>query len=305
MDNKEINVRVSAIPTIYGENIVLRLLDMSGGIYTLDRLGMVASDMEKIAAIIRKPYGMILSTGPTGSGKSTSLYAILNSINKPDINIITLEDPVEYRINNICQVQLNRKAGMTFASGLRSILRQDPDVIMVGEIRDAETAAIAVQAAQTGHRVLSTVHTNDAAGAIARFIDMGIEPFLVSSVILVSFAQRLLRTICPYCKEEYKPPEKALDALGITMEEAKNGAIARGKGCYQCINTGYKGRTGLFEVLVNDDMVQDMILKKYSSQEITKAAVGAGKLRTLLEDAAGKVLKGITTLEEATSAVMN
>jgi type IV pilus assembly protein PilB len=304
MDNKEINVRVSAIPTIYGENLVLRLLDMSGGIYTLDRLGMVSSDMEKIDAIIRKPYGMILSTGPTGSGKSTSLYAILNSINKPDINIITLEDPVEYRINNIRQVQLNRKAGMTFASGLRSILRQDPDVIMVGEIRDAETAAIAVQAAQTGHRVLSTVHTNDAAGAIARFIDMGIEPFLVSSVILVSFAQRLLRTVCPYCKEEYHPPESALAALGITADEAKNGSISRGKGCYQCINTGYKGRTGLFEVLLNDDMVQDMVLKRYSSQEITKAAIEAGKLRTLKEDAAGKVLKGITTLEEATSAVM-
>jgi type IV pilus assembly protein PilB len=304
MDNKEINVRVSAIPTIYGENLVLRLLDMSGGIYTLDRLGMVPSDMEKIDAVIRKPYGMILSTGPTGSGKSTSLYAILNSINKPDINIITLEDPVEYRINNIRQVQLNRKAGMTFASGLRSILRQDPDVIMVGEIRDAETAAIAVQAAQTGHRVLSTVHTNDAAGAIARFIDMGIEPFLVSSVILVSFAQRLLRTVCPYCKEEYHPPESALAALGITADEAKNGSISRGKGCYQCINTGYKGRTGLFEVLLNDDMVQDMVLKRYSSQEITKAAIEAGKLRTLKEDAAGKVLKGITTLEEATSAVM-
>jgi type IV pilus assembly protein PilB len=304
MDNKEINVRVSAIPTIYGENIVLRLLDMSGGIYTLDRLGMAVPDMEKIGIVSRKPYGMILSTGPTGSGKSTSLYAILNSINKPDINIITLEDPVEYRINNVRQVQLNRKAGMTFASGLRSILRQDPDVIMVGEIRDAETAAIAVQAAQTGHRVLSTVHTNDAAGAITRFIDMGIEPFLVSSVLLVSFAQRLLRTICPYCKEEYKPPEKALDALGITTEEAKNGSISHGKGCYQCKNTGYKGRTGIFEVLVNDEMIQDMIVKKYASQEITKAAVDAGKLRTLKEDAASKVLKGITTMEEATSAVM-
>jgi type IV pilus assembly protein PilB len=216
-----------------------------------------------------------------------------------------LEDPVEYRINNVRQVQLNRKAGMTFASGLRSILRQDPDVIMVGEIRDAETAAIAVQAAQTGHRVLSTVHTNDAAGAITRFIDMGIEPFLVSSVLLVSFAQRLLRTVCPYCKEEYKPPEKALVALGITMEEAKNGTISRGKGCYQCKNTGYKGRTGIFEVMVNDQMIQDMIMKKYSSQEITKAAVDAGKLRTLREDAAGKVLEGITTLEEATSAVMS
>ena len=304
IDRKEINVRVSSIPTIYGENIVLRLLDMSGGIYTLDRLGMVAEDMVKIEEMSVKPYGLILSTGPTGSGKSTSLYAILKSINKPDVNIITLEDPVEYRINNIRQAQLNRRAGMTFASGLRSILRQDPDVIMVGEIRDAETAAISVQAAQTGHRVLSTVHTNDAAGAITRFIDMGIEPFLISSVMLVSFAQRLVRTVCPYCKEPYNPPESALTAFGISKEEAKKANFQRGKGCYQCKNMGYKGRTGLFEVLVNDDMVQDMILKKWPSKEITRAAVDAGKLRTLREDAAQKVMQGITTLEEAVTAVM-
>jgi type IV pilus assembly protein PilB len=277
---------------------------MSGGIYTLDRLGMIAEDMEKIEKMSDKPYGMILSTGPTGSGKSTSLYAILNSINKPDINIITLEDPVEYRINNIRQVQLNRKAGMTFASGLRSILRQDPDVVMVGEIRDAETAAISVQAAQTGHRVFSTMHTNDATGVITRFIDMGIEPFLISSVLLVSFAQRLVRTVCPYCKEQYNPPEKALADFGITVEEAKKSTFQRGRGCSQCKNTGYKGRTGLFEVLVNDEMIQDMIMKRKASQEITRAAVAAGKLRTLREDAAIKVMKGITTLEEAASAVM-
>lgn len=304
MSSKEINVRVSSIPTIYGENLVLRMLDMSGGIYTLDRLGMIPSDREKIEMMSEKPYGLILSTGPTGSGKSTSLYAILSAINKPDINIITLEDPVEYRVNNVRQVQLNRKAGMTFASGLRSILRQDPDVILVGEIRDSETAAIAVQAAQTGHRVLSTVHTNDAAGAVTRFIDMGIEPFLISSVLLVSFAQRLLRTVCPYCKESYQPPQSALDALGITKEQAKNANFARGRGCQQCKNTGYKGRTGIFEVLVNDAMVQDMIMKRYSNQQITKATIEAGTLRTLIEDAAAKVMNGITTPEEATSAVM-
>ncbi|MDD2317537.1 MAG: GspE/PulE family protein [Desulfobacterales bacterium] len=304
LDKREINVRVSAIPTIYGENIVLRLLDTGAGVYSLDRLGMIPSDMEKIKMVSEKPYGMILSTGPTGSGKSTSLYAILNNINKPDVNIITLEDPVEYRVNNIRQIQLNRKAGMTFASGLRSILRQDPDVIMVGEIRDTETAAIAVQAAQTGHRVLSTVHTNDAAGAISRFVDMGIEPFLVSSVLLVSFAQRLIRTVCPYCKEAYMPPQKAYEALGITQEEAQSANFQRGKGCYQCKNTGYKGRTGLFEVLVNDEMMQEMILMRKSSQEITRVAVKAGKLRTLKQDAAEKVVKGITTLEEASTAVM-
>jgi type IV pilus assembly protein PilB len=206
MDKKEINIRASTIPTIYGENMVLRLLDTSGGVYSLEHLGMNEADIRKLEPIISKPYGMILSTGPTGSGKSTTLYSILKKINQPDINIITIEDPVEYRINKIRQIQLNRKAGMTFASGLRSIMRQDPDVIMVGEIRDSETAGIAVQSALTGHRVLSTVHTNDAAGAITRFVDMGIEPFLVSSVMLVSIAQRLVRKVCPYCKRSWKPP---------------------------------------------------------------------------------------------------
>jgi type IV pilus assembly protein PilB len=303
LDRKEINVRASAIPTIYGENMVLRLLDTSAGVYSLDKLGMIPSDVEKITNISNKPYGMILSTGPTGSGKSTSLYAILNSINKPDINIMTLEDPVEYRMNGIRQVQLNRKAGMTFASGLRSILRQDPDVIMLGEIRDSETAGVAIQAAQTGHRLLSTVHTNDAAGAIARFIDMGIEPFLIASVLLVSFAQRLVRRVCPYCQESYSPSESSYMAMGITPEAAKMANFKRGKGCSQCKNTGYKGRAGIFEVLTNDEMIQEMIVKKHSSQEITRAAINAGKLRTLQQDAAAKVMQGITTLEEAMSAV--
>jgi len=303
MDNKEINVRASALPTIYGENIVLRLLDMGAGVYSLDKLGMSKEDRDKIAKSVTKPYGMILSTGPTGSGKSTSLYAILNEINTPDVNIITLEDPVEYRMNNVRQVQLNRKAGMTFASGLRSILRQDPDVIMVGEIRDGETAGIATQAALTGHRVLSTVHTNDAAGAITRFMDMGIEPFLVSSVLLVSFAQRLVRTVCPYCKESYRPPENALAAWGL--DKVENANFQRGKGCPQCMNTGYRGRTGVFEVLRVDDEIQELILKGNSAQEITRIAVRAGKLRLLKDDAAEKVAKGITTLEEAASKVMN
>ena len=303
MDNKEINVRASALPTIFGENIVLRLLDMGAQVYSLDKLGMSKEDREKIAKAVSKPYGMVLSTGPTGSGKSTSLYAILNEINTPDVNIITLEDPVEYRMENIRQVQLNRKAGMTFASGLRSILRQDPDVIMVGEIRDGETAGIATQAALTGHRVFSTVHTNDAAGAITRFVDMGIEPFLVSSVLLISFAQRLVRTVCPYCREPYRPPEKVLVAWGLDKVENPN--FQRGRGCPQCMNTGYRGRTGVFEVLRVDDDIQEMILRGASAQEITKAAVSAGKLRLLKEDAAEKVARGITTLEEAASKVMN
>ena len=302
MDRKEINVRVSSIPTIYGENLVLRLLDTSVGIYSLDGLGMIKSDIDKIQSIINRPYGMILSTGPTGSGKSTSIYAILNELNRPDSNIMTLEDPVEYRIDNIRQVQLNRKAGMTFASGLRSILRQDPDIIMLGEIRDPETAAIAVQAAQTGHRLLSTVHTNDAAGAISRLVDMNIEPFLISSVLLASFAQRLVRTICPYCKEKYQPPKAALMSVGL--DGAENNGFMRGRGCNQCMNTGYKGRTGIFEVLINDEMIQSMILEKRSAQEISREAKKMRTLRTLQEDAANKVLQGITTLEEAATAVM-
>ena len=276
---------------------------MGAGHYSLDRLGMFDTDREKIETAIHKPYGMILSTGPTGSGKSTSLYAILQRINKPDINIITVEDPVEYRIDKIRQVQLNRRAGMSFASGLRSILRQDPDVIMVGEIRDAETATIAVQAAMTGHRMLSTIHTNDAAGAVTRLIDMGIEPFLVASVLLVSFAQRLVRTICPYCKEPYQPPASALAEFGLEqrLDEAN---FQRGKGCFNCMNTGYKGRIGVFEVLLVDEMVQDLIVHQRPAQEITRAAQQAGKLRTLKDDAVGKVLQGITTLEEAASAIM-
>lgn len=302
MKNKEINIRTSTMPSIYGENMVLRLLDTSGGILSLERLGMSEDDRKKIEKMVRKPYGMILSTGPTGSGKSTSLYSILKNINKPDINIITVEDPVEYRIEKIRQIQLNRKAGMTFADGLRSILRQDPDVIMVGEIRDAETATIAVQAALTGHRVFSTLHTNDAAGAITRFVDMGVEPFLVSSVMIVSFAQRLVRTICPQCKKPFKPPEEMLKFWGLDHSENTN--FMKGKGCFNCLNTGYKGRTGIYEVLVIDDMIQKMILKNSTSQEITRAAIQAGNLTTLKENAAEKIRQGITTFEEASSAVL-
>ena len=302
MENKEINVRASSVPTIYGENLVMRLLDMSAGVTSLDRLGMSEFDIAKLRSIIAKPHGMILSTGPTGSGKSTSLYSILKEINKPDINIITLEDPVEYRIDSIRQVQLNRKAGMTFASGLKAVLRQDPDVIMVGEVRDAETAGIATQAALTGHRVLTTLHTNDAAGAITRLLDMGIEPFLVSSVLLVSFAQRLVRKICPNCSEPYNPPEQALAAWGFTRGGNEN--FRRGRGCHQCMHTGYRGRTGIFEVLIVDEEIQEMIIRGSSAQEISRSAQERGRLTTLREDAAAKVARGVTTLEEALSKVM-
>jgi type IV pilus assembly protein PilB len=302
MKNRDINVRASTIPSIYGENMVLRLLDTSTSIYSLERLGMNETDRQKLERMISKPYGMVLSTGPTGSGKSTSLYSILKKINQPDINIITVEDPVEYRIEKIRQVQLNRKAGMTFASGLRSILRQDPDVIMVGEIRDSETANIAVQAALTGHRVLSTLHTNDSPGAITRFVDMGIEPFLVASVMIVAFAQRLVRTVCSSCKAPYKPPAEALKYWGL--DKVKDANFQQGKGCFSCMHTGYKGRSGVYEVLIIDDLVKDLILKRAPPHEIARAAAEAGQYRTLKENAAEKVIQGITSLEEAASAVM-
>ena len=302
MENKEINIRTSTIPTIYGENMVIRLLDTSSGVYSLEQLGMSAGDRDKIESMVVKPYGMLLCTGPTGSGKSTTVYSMLKKINKPDVNIMTLEDPVEYRMEKIRQIQLNLKAGMTFASGLRSVMRQDPDVIMVGEIRDPETAGIAVQAAMTGHRVLSTVHTNDAAGAITRFIDMGIEPFLVSSVMLVSIAQRLVRRNCTYCRKPYTPPQAALEYWGLDKVEGAN--FMQGTGCFNCMDKGFKGRTGIYEVLIIDEMVQDLILSKKSGQEITRAARQAGTLTTLKQDAAAKVLEGETTLEEAATAIM-
>jgi type IV pilus assembly protein PilB len=302
MKNKDINIRASTIPSIHGENLVMRLLDTSTSIYSLELLGMNESDRQKIEGIITKPYGMILSTGPTGSGKSTSLYSILKRINQPDINIITVEDPVEYRIDKIRQVQLNRKAGMTFASGLRSILRQDPDVIMVGEIRDSETASIAVQAALTGHRVLSTLHTNDAAGAMTRMTDMGIEPFLVSSVMLVSFAQRLVRRTCPHCRQPYTPSPEA--AKYWQLKNVDVSGMVVGQGCFNCMHTGFKGRTGIFEVLVIDDMVRDMILRHCSSHEINRAAIEAGSFVTLRDNALEKAVQGVTSLEEAASAVL-
>ncbi len=303
MGSRMINVRASTVPTLYGENLVLRLLDTSSGILTLDRLGMSGADAERVRGMIHKPYGMVLSTGPTGSGKTSSLYAIIQEIDTPDVHIVTLEDPVEYKIESIRQIQLNAKAGMTFASGLRAILRQDPDVIMVGEIRDSETAGTAVRAAQTGHRLLSTMHTNDAAGAVSRLVDMGIEPYLVSSILLVSFAQRLVRTICPYCKEPYTPPAKALASWGL--DRVEGATFMRGRGCQQCMQTGFMGRTGIFEVLVNNESLQEMILRKAPAQEMTREAVSSGRMRTLKQDAADKVARGITTLEEAQATVMS
>lgn len=311
MEGKEINVRASSLPTIYGENMVLRLIDMSGGPMSLEQLGFEEHNKQTIQSTITKPWGMMLTTGPTGSGKSTTLYACLNYINRPDINIITLEDPVESRIDQIRQVQLNTRAGMTFASGLRSILRQDPDVVMVGEIRDGETANIATKAAMTGHMVISTLHTNDAASAIGRLVDMGVEPFLVASTLMVSIAQRLLRRNCKECLQPYTPVEQereALMRLGVSeqaMDEAvAAGTIKRGSGCVRCNHSGYKGRVGVYEVLEIAEDVQRLIMQRATSREIETFAVEHGIMKTLREDAAAKVLAGLTTVEEAASKVL-
>ncbi|MDD2966794.1 MAG: GspE/PulE family protein [Desulfovibrionaceae bacterium] len=300
VDSREINVRVSSLPTIYGENVVMRLLDMSAKrLYTLPQLGMNPADCEKIEKYARKPYGMILSTGPTGSGKSTSLYSILQMVNRADLNTITLEDPVEYRVHGIRQVQLNARAGMTFASGLRSILRQDPDILMVGEIRDGETAQIAVQAALTGHLVFSTLHTNDATGAVSRLIDMGVEPYLVASVLLCSFAQRLVRVVCPHCKEVYQPSPVLLESFGLPAE----GTYYHGKGCFRCGNTGYLGRMGLFEVMTMPLSLQEAVAGRVTTQTLRQMALAEG-MRTLAADAAEKINAGQTTVEEAARVAM-
>lgn len=300
-EGREVNVRVSTLPTTYGENIVLRLLDMASGIiYDLPKLGMSPADHAVLARCARKPYGMILSTGPTGSGKSSSLYAILKMLNREDVNIITLEDPVEYRLPGVRQVQLNVKAGMTFSSGLRSILRQDPDIIMVGEIRDKETAEIAVQAAMTGHLVLSTLHTNDALSAVYRLVDMGVPAYLVTSVLLCTFAQRLVRTVCPHCREEYVPNEAMLRDLGLSPED---GPFHRGAGCPQCGGTGYAGRTGIFEVLPMTEDFSRMVSRGESMQAVYRRALEEG-LHTMRQDAAQKIRAGMTTCEEALRVTM-
>ncbi|MFU2208831.1 GspE/PulE family protein [Solidesulfovibrio sp. C21] len=302
IDKREINIRVSTLPTIHGENLVLRLLDMSAGGLLLTDLGLAPDDLAKLRLVVEKPYGMFLATGPTGSGKSTTLFALLREINRPDINVVTLEDPVEYRLDGVRQVQLNRRAGMTFASALRSTLRQDPDVVLVGEIRDAETAAIATQAALTGHKVLSTVHTNDAAGAVMRLMDMGIEPFLVSSVLVASIAQRLVRRVCPNCAEPYTPKPEVLRFWNL--EDTQGAVFMRGRGCYMCGDTGFKGRVGLYEILVIDEDIQEMVAKRATSREISRFAADSGRLKLLQDDARLKILEGKTTFEEASSAVM-
>ncbi len=292
-----VDVRVSVIPTAFGERVVLRILDKSTNILMLSDLGMHDERIKLLNRLIKSPYGIILVTGPTGSGKTTTLYAALSTINRPEINIITIEDPIEYQMDGVGQIQVNPKIDLTFAAGLRSIVRQDPDVILVGEIRDRETAEIAIQSSLTGHLVFSTLHTNDAASAVTRLIDMGIEPFLVTSSVVAIIAQRLVRVLCPHCKEVYTPDEEILANLGLAISVMENNVFYRKKGCNLCMQTGFRGRTAIFEILVVDDDIKRMVLKTSDANQINELAIKRG-MTTLQQDGIYKVLAGITTAEE-------
>ncbi len=295
--NKDIDIRISTIPTTLGERVVLRLLDKSSSLLTLSQFGIAPEKLKLIRKLSSMSHGIILMTGPTGSGKTTTLYAMLSEINTPDINIITVEDPVEYKLDGINQIQVNSKIGLTFAKSLRSIVRQDPDVILIGEIRDHETSSIAVQSALTGHLVLSTLHTNDSASAITRLVDIGIEPFLITSAVRAVIAQRLIRVLCNECKEEYMPDAMDLKSIGLGEDGCAQKKIFKAKGCSKCFNTGYKGRTPIFEILVLDHYHKSLILKSSDSTKIRDLAIKQN-MTTLLQDGVEKIFKGITTIEE-------
>jgi len=296
IDEKIIDFRISTMPTIYGENVVMRLLDTASVTIGLEKLGFSTADqLLRYEALISKPYGIILSTGPTGSGKTTTLYSALMRINTIDRNIITIEDPVEYRLGLIRQIQVNAKAGITFANGLRAMLRQDPDVIMVGEIRDLDTASIAIQAALTGHLVFSTLHTNDAPSAVTRLINMGVEPFLISASLIGVMAQRLIRVVCEHCKEPYEPSRALIDKWGI--KDKRNIRLYRGKGCEHCKGTGFRGRSGIFELMSVDDEIREMIISGASTVSLRKKCQSKG-MKLLSEDGLLKALTGVTTIEE-------
>ena len=295
--SKNVDFRVSTCPTVHGENVVLRILDKSGLTLNLESLGFPTREFSLFKELLSSPYGIILVTGPTGSGKTTTLYSALQIVNREHVNIMTVEDPVEYQFPGIRQVQVNPVAGLTFASALRSFLRQDPNIIMLGEIRDKETAEIAVQAALTGHLVFSTLHTNDSPSAFTRLIDMGVEPFLVSSSILGVLAQRLVRKVCEKCKDSFVPSEEVLKNLGLEDKIGKNIKFLRGKGCKLCSQSGYKGRVGIYELLKMTPSVQQMVLKRSSANDIRDLAIKEG-LATLRKAALDKLLLGLTTPEE-------
>ena len=297
IERRNVDLRVSTLPTLFGESIVMRVLDKTGGRLSLDQIGMSEDTKEKIRRLIHMANGILLVTGPTGSGKTTTLYSALREINTLEIKIITTEDPVEYDIQGLIQVPINPKIDLSFARCLRAILRQDPDVIMVGEIRDEETAQIATQSALTGHLVFSTLHTSDSPGAVTRLMDMGIEPFLMTSTLRGVVAQRLVRTICSHCKESYSPSDKELEELGISNDRVKGRPFWRGKGCQRCNQSGYKGLTGIYEVFVMDESLRHLVVERVQSSELMHTARRNG-MRTLREDGILKILDGMTTVEE-------
>lgn len=297
---RDIDIRVSTIPTAFGESVVMRLLDKSSVLLDVSTLGFIGKNLDYIQDVIHRPHGIVLVTGPTGSGKTTTLYSCLSKINSPELKIITVEDPVEYQLPGINQMQVNPKIDLTFATGLRAFLRQDPDVIMVGEIRDKETAEIAVQAALTGHLVFSTLHTNDAPASITRLVDMGVEPFLVSSSVVCIMAQRLVRGVCKDCARKYTPEEAEVAKIGLTLADLKGRQLFRPVGCPNCLETGYSGRTGIHEIMVLTDPIRSEIMKGSDASTIKKVAQAEG-MKTLREDAAQKVLMGWTTIEEILS----
>ena len=294
---REVNLRVSSLPTAYGENVVLRILDPSAQIGNLDKLGFEPDVLAQFRDLIARPYGVILVTGPTGSGKTTTLYAVLGEASTGDVSTFTLEDPIEYRMRLIRQTQVREEVGLTFSAGLRALLRQDPDIILVGETRDTETAQLMVRAALTGHMVFSTLHTNDAPGAIPRLVDMGVEPYLLPASLLGILAQRLVRTVCDKCKEEVKNPESVFEQSKVTPPENMPVRLWRGAGCPECKRTGYKGRQGIFELMVLDERFHDPIVKRAGSPEYLRLAREAG-MRTMLEDGLCKAVRGMTTIEE-------
>jgi type IV pilus assembly protein PilB len=295
-----LDIRVATLPTVDGEKVTMRLLDKSKKAPTLEELGLPEEMRTRLGDIIRRPTGALLVTGPTGSGKSTSLYAALSEINRPEINIVTIEDPVEYRLAGITQMQINPKAGFTFATALRAILRSDPDVVMVGEIRDAETAKISIEAALTGHLVLSTMHTNDAPGAITRLGEMGVEPFLIGSAVSAVLAQRLARKLCSHCCEMYNPSADELlkNRVSPDVAAASDGmAFYRKRGCPRCGQTGYKGRIGIYQLFVMSEELEALAVRRATREEIEKMAIEQG-MRTLWDDGLSKVMSGVTSLEE-------
>ncbi|MBQ7529238.1 type II secretion system ATPase GspE [bacterium] len=301
-EGREFDLRVSTVPCVHGEKTVMRILDRGSVMLGLEKLGFSDINRRMFEDIVDKPYGMILVTGPTGSGKSTTLYSCLNRLNTGLTNIMTIEDPVEYQLPGINQVQVNAKADLTFASALRAFLRQDPDIIMVGEIRDKETATIAVEAALTGHLVLSTLHTNDAAGAVSRLVEMGVEPFLVASSVIGILAQRLARTICRNCKEAYEPDAEAIRRFGLSMYSDGKIEFYKGRGCDNCKMTGYKGRTGIHEILTITDRLRALILHRCSTAELKQAAVEEG-MRTMQDDGLAKIMAGTISMEECMRVV--